>query len=76
MTKPHNDVRRINPKERADLAGQLHGRINLKLRQGLHVKDAVIEFTLSAIVTMNALSFPKKLLTHRDSPFPSPHAKY
>jgi hypothetical protein len=68
-------VLRIRPKEWTDLIRQLERRIHLQTPQSLYVKCPVIKFAFRALIAMNALTLPKNLLTHRDSPFPSPHAK-
>lgn len=60
----------IRPKKGTHPAGNLDSLIYMKSLQSLDVKDAIVEFAVSAVVPMNTLPLPKHLSTHRDSPFP------
>lgn len=63
-------MRGIRPKEGAYFASNLHSFVNPQPLQCLNIKDSVIEFALGTLVSVNTLSLPKHLSSHKDSPFP------
>src|SRR5258707_1485505 len=72
--QPHHNSRRINPKERTNLAGDLHGVFRGKPLQRLHKKHSVVEIAFCPLVSMDAFTFKKKLLLHIEAdPSLAPH---
>ncbi len=59
MAEPYQNVWRIGPEKSTHLAGYFHCRINLQLCQGLHIKNAVVEFALCALIAMDTFALPK-----------------
>jgi hypothetical protein len=65
--KPNQDVGRVDPEKRADLAGDLHGLIDWQSLQSLHIKFTVVEVSRGAFLSMNALPFSKRLFLHENT---------
>jgi hypothetical protein len=60
----------IGPEEGTHFTRHLHGLVDTKSLQGLHVEDAIVEIPVSALFTVNTLSLPKHLPLHDKNPFP------
>jgi len=72
--QPHHNSRRINPKERTNLSGDLHGIARGKPLQRLHKKHPVVEIAFCPSVAVDALTFKEKLLLHIEAdPSLAPH---
>lgn len=69
-TKPNQHSGRINPEEWRNFAGHFHSFIALQALKRLDIEYSVIDFTIRAFITVNALTFINELLSHGGRPFP------
>jgi hypothetical protein len=67
MTEPDRNMGGVNPEKRAYLIGDTHRRVYLQTSQGLHVKRPIVEFAGHILLTMNAFSFSKEFLFHKNA---------
>ena len=62
---------RVGPKEGANLTRHSYCIVNAKSLQSLNIKGAVIEITVSPVVTVNTLPLAKRLSSHDMHHFPA-----
>ena len=70
IAKPHEDVRRIRPKERTDFSRNLHSLIDAQSLQSLNIENAVIKFAIGPFVPVNTLPLAISLSRHMTHQIP------
>jgi hypothetical protein len=71
FAEPDYDSGCICPEKRGNFSGNLHGVVALQPLQRLHKKHPIVNFTIRAVVAVDAFAFEKELLLQWRPTFPS-----